>query len=129
MEHSFYGVTSTVLVRGSVSLTRQSGQDTITPQVTPARYGLNSFTITARNALGRPISGVRGELELTMLDMDLGSQIIPIRHGDTAAQGTVSGRGSLSMPGRWQVVVYLTPPASEPRAQVTFHFAISDTGQ
>jgi Cu+-exporting ATPase len=79
-------------------------QLTVTLSITPDRFGPNVFTVTALDQQGRPTMLGSVSLSTTMLDMDMGTDIIELSP-DT--HGRFSGTGSLSMTGDWQIRVLI----------------------
>jgi magnesium-transporting ATPase (P-type) len=79
-------------------------QLTVTLSLTPDRFGPNVFTVTALDRQGRPTMLGSVSLSTTMLDMDMGTDIIELSP-DT--HGRFSGTGSLSMTGDWQIRVLI----------------------
>lgn len=75
----------------------------VTLTVTPNRFGTNKFTVRVVNtATGVSATNVHVTLALNMLDMSMGTDILPLQADD---QGQFSGTGNLSMAGNWQIII------------------------
>jgi copper transport protein len=79
-------------------------QLTVTLSLTPDRFGPNVFTVTVLDRQGRLTKLRSVSLSTTMLDMDMGTDTIEL---SPDAHGHLSGTGSLSMTGDWQVRVLI----------------------
>jgi copper transport protein len=87
---------------------RTVGDTRVVFEVVPLRVGPNLFQVTL-NAKGKPVDDAQKvELQLTMLDMDMGHSVVelePKGGGVYAAEGD-----SMSMSGRWQLDLLLRLP-------------------
>jgi copper transport protein len=96
------------LEASGVAQTKTLGDTRVTLQVVPLRVGPNQFEIDL-SAHGKPVDDAQKvELQLTMLDMDMGQSALDLQpkgKGVYAAQSDL-----LSMGGRWQVELLLRLP-------------------
>lgn len=77
-------------------------------EVNPNRFGANVFTVTVTDSsTGKIDTSVSVTLSLTMLDMDMGTDIISL---PPDGRGHFSGTGDLSMSGNWQLSVQIRTP-------------------
>jgi uncharacterized membrane protein len=77
----------------------------VTLHVTPGVFGTNTFTVTLKDADGKPVTGA-GVLILTnSLDMDMGTQSLHLKEVGSTAPGSYSGQTQLTMAGHWQITV------------------------
>jgi hypothetical protein len=87
-------------------------------EVNPNRFGANVFTVTVTDSsTGQVDTNVSVALSLTMLDMDMGTNIISLLPD---GKGHFSGSGDLSMSGHWQISIQIRTPDH------TLHEAIAD---
>jgi hypothetical protein len=90
---------------------KSSGAFEVDLEMTPQRVGSNRASARLRAADGSAIlSPIRVTFYFRMLDMNMGLQTIP---GQSAADGSYSGDVFLSMAGRWQVSVEISPPQGD----------------
>jgi len=68
------------------------------------------------------VQGAAVLAEITMLDMDMGTDALQLQAQTTSA-GTFSGQGELTMAGHWQVQLRLLPPDEKTFVIVVFSFA------
>jgi copper transport protein len=74
-------------------------------EVNPNRFGTNVFTVTVTdNATGKVDTSVSVNIATTMLDMDMGTDIISLQPD---GKGHFSGSGDLSMAGNWQFSIQI----------------------
>jgi copper transport protein len=74
----------------------------VTLKVAPDTFGTNTFMVTIADAQGHPAQGVAVLAETTMLDMDMGSDVLQL-NADTSSVGAFSGQSELTMAGHWRV--------------------------
>jgi Cu+-exporting ATPase len=79
------------------------GRLTVMLTISPDRFGPNVFTVTLPPQQAGQVRSI--SLESSMLDMDMGSEVIPLA---SVGGGRFQGNGSLSMTGNWQVQVLIT---------------------
>lgn len=94
----------------------------VTLKVTPDTFGTNTFTVTVADAQGHPVQGAAVLAETTMLDMDMGSDVLQLQ-ADSSSPGTFSGQGELTMAGHWQVRLRILPPNEKTFVIILFKFA------
>lgn len=74
-------------------------------EVNPNRFGTNVFTVTVTDiSTGQTDSKVSVTISTTMLDMDMGTDIISLVPD---GKGNFSGSGDLSMAGNWQIAIQI----------------------
>jgi len=74
-------------------------------EVNPNRFGANVFTVTVTdNNTGKIDTNVSVNISTTMLDMDMGTDIISLLPD---GKGHFSGSGDLSMAGNWQINIQI----------------------
>jgi nitrogen fixation protein FixH len=82
-----------------------------TTRPTPAVAGETTFTVTAKDASGKPITGGDVLVEFVMPPMGAMGEmknkvtLKPATDPKLAAQGTYIGTGQIMMPGKWNVTV------------------------
>lgn len=77
-------------------------------EVNPNRFGANVFTVTVTDSsTGQIDTNVSVTLSLTMLDMDMGTNIVSLRPD---GKGHFSGTGDLTMSGNWQISIQIRTP-------------------
>ncbi|HCI80197.1 MAG TPA: hypothetical protein DHW02_10960 [Ktedonobacter sp.] len=90
------------------TVTTTDNQYRVTLTVTPNRFGANTFTVRVVNATTDTLAtNVHASLALTMLDMSMGTDILPLQ---ADGRGQLSGKGSLSMAGNWQILISIRTP-------------------
>jgi hypothetical protein len=92
-------------------------------KVSPDIFGANTFTITLKDASGRPVSGAHVLVDTDSLDMDMGIQTTHLQEIGAAEPGSYSGQTELTMAGHWKATVTLQVPGS--RVPLTFDFQFS----
>jgi hypothetical protein len=112
-------------VSGSVIQTQEVTGNTIRLQIDPARYGTNTVLVTVHDRQGTPLTGATVSVETTMLDMDMGTQDIPLTPMNMTVSGGYQGHVILSMPGRWELAVTVIPPDGTAAIHATYRFAIT----
>ena len=74
-------------------------------RVTPNRLGANTFVVIPTTSSGKkPASTMKVHLDTTMLDMDMGTDIIDLQADKS---GNYNGQGYLTMAGNWQIRIEL----------------------
>src|SRR5258708_885042 len=81
----------------------------VTLKGAPDTFGTNTFTVTIADAQGHPVQGAAVLAETTMLDMDMGTDVLQLQ-ADTSSAGTFSGQSELTMAGHWQGRFAILPP-------------------
>jgi nitrogen fixation protein FixH len=92
--------------------------------VTPDRFGNNTFTVTVKDSGGQPLTGATVIITLTSTDMDMGvekPQLQPV----AGKPGVYSAQNTITMAGNWQVVLDVTPAGAQSPIETTFRFAAS----
>ena len=78
---------------------------------TPATAGDTTFTVTAKDADGKPITGADVSVQLVMPPMGAMAEmkntvaLKPAVDPKVAAEGTYAGLGQIMMAGKWNVTV------------------------
>lgn len=80
---------------------------TITLNVTPDRFGPNTFTATVKDSSGKTDTNIGVTLYTQMLDMDMGTDTLNLQPD---GKGHFTGPGDLSMGGNWQIRVQIRTP-------------------
>ncbi len=98
-------------------LTTSDGAFLVQFSVTPNRLGSNVFTVQVQDGQKHlPATNLQVQLATTMLDMAMGTDILPLQ---SAGHGAYSAQGILSMSGHWQIQILLrTPNTTLHKAQV-----------
>ena len=94
----------------------------VTLKIAPDTFGTNTFTVTIADAQGHPVQGAAVLAETTMLDMDMGSDVLQLK-ADTSSAGAFRGQSELTMAGHWQVRLRILPPNEKTFVIVMFLFA------
>jgi putative copper export protein/methionine-rich copper-binding protein CopC len=94
----------------------------VTLKVAPDTFGTNTFTVTVADIQGHPVQGAAVLAEITMLDMDMGTDALQLPAVPTSA-GTFNGQGELTMAGHWQVRLRILPPKKKTFVMLVFSFA------
>ena len=87
---------------------------TLTTKPTPAAAGDTTFTVTAKDASGKPIAGADVSVEFVMPPMgsmgEMRNRIAlkPSTDPKLAAEGTYLGTGQIMMAGKWNVTIDVT---------------------
>jgi putative copper export protein len=103
--------------------TQTTGSYTVTMRVSPDIFGTNTFTVTLKDASGRPVDGAHVLIETDSLDMDMGIQTIHLREIGAAAPGSYGGQSELTMAGHWKATVILQVPGSRQPLTLDFQFS------
>ncbi len=80
---------------------------TVTITINPNQVGANAFTVSVVNRSGTSAQVSRVTLQTLMLDMNMGSDTIPLQNSGV---GQFHGTGSLYMSGHWQISVLIYTP-------------------
>ena len=76
--------------------------------VTPDHLGLNTFTVRIADvSSGKAATNVQVSLSTTMLDMDMGTDIVSLQSN---GQGRFTAQGDLSMSGHWEIRIQVRTP-------------------
>jgi len=75
--------------------------------ISPNTFGPNTFTATVMDQNGQPDTNVGISFYLTGADMDMGTEVINLQPD---GKGGFSGRGDLTMGGRWWVRIQIRTP-------------------
>lgn len=108
--------------KGSVTLSKNVGGETIDLTATPSSYGSYTFTVTAQDTQGVPIQGAQVTLDLTMPTMAMSPLHVTVPPMDPPVPGSYQARGVLSMIGQWQSQVSVLAPGASHPVQATFTF-------
>ncbi|HST89502.1 MAG TPA: copper resistance protein CopC [Ktedonobacterales bacterium] len=110
---------------GLVVQTRQAGPYNVTLKVTPASFGDNTFTVTLKDARGKPVDGAAVTITTIMLDMDMGPSSLQLQPQAALGSGAYTGDTDLTMAGHWQINVKIVPPGSNTPIVAPFKFSAS----
>jgi putative copper export protein len=86
---------------GDQTFTQKADNLTVTLNVSPGKFGTNTFTVVVKNPDGSFASNGTVFLESVMVEMDMGTNEIDLTA--TSAPGTYSGQGVLAMAGHWHL--------------------------
>jgi copper transport protein len=75
--------------------------------ITPNSFGTNLFTVHVLDNNGKQDTNVKVSVYLTMLDMDMGTELVNLQPDDTGGFGA---EGDLSMLGNWQMRLEVRTP-------------------
>ncbi len=75
--------------------------------VSPNSFGPNNFTATVTDPNNKLETNIGVSLYLTGLDMDMGTETLNLQPD---GKGNFSGRGDLTMGGRWQIRIQIRTP-------------------
>jgi copper transport protein len=104
--------------------TLQAGDDEVTLNVVPAKFGTNTFTVTVKDSKGQPVENAIVVLTTDMLDMDMGEQSVSLKPVGLDQPGVYSGQGELTMGGHWALIVKVVPPGAKQPLTPTFRLLI-----
>jgi copper transport protein len=104
--------------------TLQAGDDAVTLNVVPAKFGTNTFTVTVKDSKGQPVENAIVVLTTDMLDMDMGEQSVSLKPVGLDQPGVYSGQGELTMGGHWALIVKVVPPGAKQPLTPTFRLLI-----
>ncbi len=96
---------------------------TVSLRVDPAKFGANTFSVTVRDAQGKPISDAGVGIATQNLDMDMGIQTAQLK--PTGTPGVYAGESDLTMAGHWQVGVRVLLPSDQ--QMEVFQFTLTAT--
>ncbi len=88
---------------GSQRYTQQADQLTVTLNVSPGKFGTNTFTVVVKNPDGSFASGGSVEIVTDMVEMDMGTNSYDLQ--PASAAGTYTGPVELPMAGHWKCTV------------------------
>jgi copper transport protein len=73
---------------------------TLAVQVSPYRFGNNTFTVRVQDSQGTPATNATVTAYITMLDMDMGTEAVKLQPD---GKGQFTGESIFSMGGHWQL--------------------------
>jgi protein SCO1 len=106
---------------GTVIQSQRVGGQTVALTASPAAFGTYTFTVTVEDAQGVPVQGAHVTMDLAMPDMAMAPVKVTLSPLSPPVPGTYQAQGVLSMVGRWQAVVTVSPAGGSPFA-ATFVF-------
>lgn len=110
---------------GSYLKTQVVGGYAITLQVTPAKFGTNTFTVTVLNAQKQPITNAEVLLQNTMVEMNMGVSYAQLLPSSSLPPGTYTGQSDLTMGGHWNILVKILPPKVSQFLTTTFTIPVT----
>jgi predicted metal-binding membrane protein len=113
---------------GQGAQTQHVGAESIALYVAPAAYGTNSFTVLVRDAQNTPVDDATVTLSITMVDMDMGTQVVALAPLGEAQPGDYQGTGDLTMPGRWDITIQVRTRLTDQTVQAVFHILAAAHG-
>jgi predicted metal-binding membrane protein len=105
--------------------THFSGSYAITLHTSPAKPGSNVFVVTLANSRKDQTAQAQVVIETTMLDMAMGTEQVLLQPAAGGELGIYKGRGDLTMPGHWELVVRVQPAHSEQPIQAVFLLTVT----
>ena len=82
-------------------------QYTLQLQVSPNRFGNNTFTVQVHDSQGKPATNVGVTIYTTMLDMDMGTDFFNLT---PTGGGKYSSQYEIAMAGHWQLLIKVRVP-------------------
>jgi predicted metal-binding membrane protein len=112
---------SSSLAQGAPTMqTQHVGGLTVKLDPSTVTYGRHTIHVVVRDAVGAPIEGATVSARLSMIDMDMGTQVAPLTPSDAAHPGDYRGQLEMTMPGRWELTVVIHPPHAQTETSATF---------
>ncbi|HEY1388869.1 MAG TPA: DUF2182 domain-containing protein [Ktedonobacterales bacterium] len=112
---------SSSLVQGAPSTqTRHVGGLTVTLDESTVAYGRTTIHVVVLDAAGAPVEGAMVSVRLSMIDMDMGTQVAPLIPSGAAHPGGYHGQLEMTMPGRWELTVVIHPSHAQGNTTATF---------
>jgi predicted metal-binding membrane protein len=105
--------------------THYAGGYAITLYATPAKPGTNVFVVTLGTSHKNQITQAQVVIETTMLDMEMGTQQVLLQAAPGGGWGAYKGRGNLTMPGHWELVVRVQPAHAGQPIQAIFLLTVT----
>jgi putative copper export protein len=96
----------------------------VTLHVSPNVFGTNTFTVTLKDADGKPVTGAGVLILVNSLDMDMGTESQHLKEIGSTAPGSYSGQTQLTMAGHWQITVQAQVRSG---AKLTVNFDLTAT--
>jgi copper transport protein len=93
----------------NTATTTPNGDYAVTLKVAPAKFGTNTFLATVKDKSGKPVEGASVLLQMTMLDMDMGTESLQLQTVGPDSPGTYGGQADLDMGGHWGLAVKVLP--------------------
>jgi hypothetical protein len=92
-------------------------------QVAPTERSTTIVSVDVRNADGTPLTTATVLVAISMVEMDMGTQLITLT--PTSQPGSYRGEGILNMAGHWRLDTTIQPAGqSGPGSTTTFMLAI-----
>jgi hypothetical protein len=114
-------LSSSSLAQGVPSTqTRQVGGLTATLDTSTVAYGRHTIQVVVLDAAGAPVVGALVSARLSMIDMDMGTQVMPLVPSDAAHPDDYHGQVEMTMPGRWELTMVIRPPHAQTDTMATF---------
>jgi putative copper export protein/methionine-rich copper-binding protein CopC len=106
--------------------TKQTGNLTVSLQVTPARVGYdNTVIVSMSDSNGTPIIDAQVQINVNMIIMDMGRASATIKGGDPTYVAVFKRDEAFSMPGLWDITLKIQRPHQAP---VQMSFQVTLTG-
>jgi hypothetical protein len=93
---------------GPSSYTVQRSGITAVVSITPDKSGENQMRVVLTNQKHRPLSQAAVRVLTTMLDMPMGTGVVPLN--EQGQSGVFTGPVELAMGGRWRLIVLVYQP-------------------
>ncbi len=107
-----------------VQQTQTAGAYQVTLRVSPDTFGANTFTVTLKDAQGKPLQGANVKAAVAMLDMDMGVQTLSLQPSGGA--GVYAGQMTLSMAGHWGITVKVKPSVAQQATETSFKVTVAN---
>jgi putative copper export protein/methionine-rich copper-binding protein CopC len=108
-----------------VMQTKQTGNLTVSLQVTPARVGYdNTVIVTMSDSNGTPITDAQVQINIIMIIMDMGTASATIKGGDPTYVAVFKKAETFSMPGLWDITLKIQRPHQVP-IQMSFQVTLT----
>jgi copper transport protein len=123
------GASSASVSSGVFVKTQQVQGYTITLKVSPAKFGVNTFTATVQDAQKQPVTGAEVLIQTNMVEMDMGVSYAQLKPDPSLPPGSYTGQSDFTMGGHWTILVKVLPPTlnSSSRPPSSFQSPISRT--
>lgn len=106
----------------AITLSQSASGDTISLTAKPGQFGTYTFTISVLDSDGAPLQGASVSMDLMMPDMPMSPLHVDLAPLNPPVPGAYRAGGVLSMLGRWQAAVKISPPGGAQPIATMFAF-------
>lgn len=106
----------------AITLSQSASGDTVSLTATPGQFGTYTFTISVLDTQGAPLQGAQVTMELSMPDMPMSPLHVSLAPLSPPVPGVYQAGGVLSMLGRWQAAVKISPSGEAQPIATMFTF-------